>query len=340
MIVWGGSMAASGTTNTGGVYVPASNSWTPTSVAGDVPSPRYGHAAVWAGSEMLIWGGLLSNTGGRYDPTRGTWLAISMLGSPTGRNVPTGVWTGSEMIVWGGSLGATPIGDPYVLASGGRYCAVLCATPGTLYRDDDGDGFGDPGQTHLSCATPPLGWAVNGGDCNDADPLTYPGAAEYCDALDNDCDGIVDEDAAGLDTDGDGVHNACDDCVTVPNPSQADNDQDGVGDICDLDDGLIYVFGGDKAHIAWQAETSWNAWNVHEGDLAVLRASGSYTQPVGSNALANKRCGLASAVADDPAAIPVGSVKFTLVTALTPFGETSLGTDSRGVTRVNSDPCP
>jgi hypothetical protein len=42
--------------------------------------------------------------------------------------------------------------------------------------DADGDGY---------CAFAP--------DCNDADPLTFPGAAEYCDGLDNDCDTLADE---------------------------------------------------------------------------------------------------------------------------------------------------
>lgn len=32
------------------------------------------------------------------------------------------------------------------------------------------------------------------GDCNDDDPLVYPGAAEACDGLDNDCNGFVDDD--------------------------------------------------------------------------------------------------------------------------------------------------
>ena len=61
--------------------------------------------------------------------------------------------------------------------------------------DTDGDGFSE-----LE------------GDCDDADPVVYPGAAEICDGKDNDCDGLVDDrdpDAQGvpewyLDADGDG----------------------------------------------------------------------------------------------------------------------------------------
>ena len=37
----------------------------------------------------------------------------------------------------------------------------------------------------------------------------------------------------GLDTDGDGIPDAEDNCPAVPNPGQEDTDGDGVGDVCD-----------------------------------------------------------------------------------------------------------
>jgi hypothetical protein len=67
----------------------------------------------------------------------------------------------------------------------------------TWYRDADGDGVGDPTHRHVSCSCPegfvePGAWA----DCDDEQPAIHPGAAELCNELDDDCDGVVDEDDA------------------------------------------------------------------------------------------------------------------------------------------------
>ena len=100
MIVWGGAIDSGSTsTNTGGRFNPSTNTWTALSTDG-APSARYGHTAIWTGSEMIIWGGN-GRTGGRYDPSTNVWSALSVEESPVGRG-HTAIWNGREMIVWGG----------------------------------------------------------------------------------------------------------------------------------------------------------------------------------------------------------------------------------------------
>gem|GEM_PF-1247467 len=82
----------------------------------------------------------------------------------------------------------------------------------TFYADLDGDGFGDVENSQTQCDQPD-GYIIDDSDCNDSDDLAYPGANEYCDGVDNDCDGVADEDSAldstifYRDVDGDGFGN-------------------------------------------------------------------------------------------------------------------------------------
>ena len=55
MIVWGG-YSGSANLNSGGVYDPATDTWTATSMT-NAPSARRYHRAVWTGSRMIVWGG-------------------------------------------------------------------------------------------------------------------------------------------------------------------------------------------------------------------------------------------------------------------------------------------
>lgn len=70
------------------------------------------------------------------------------------------------------------------------------ATGQTLwFADTDGDGFGDANGGFEAC-TQPTGFVENSTDCNDTSSAAYPGAAESCDDIDNDCDNSVDESGA------------------------------------------------------------------------------------------------------------------------------------------------
>jgi len=60
------------------------------------------------------------------------------------------------------------------------------------FRDLDGDGFGNPEDTVLSCSHPGPPFVDQGGDCDDTMDTVHPGAVEVLDGIDNDCDGGVD----------------------------------------------------------------------------------------------------------------------------------------------------
>ena len=61
-----------------------------------------------------------------------------------------------------------------------------------FYLDADGDGRGDPNHPTILCNRI-SGYVANTADCNDAEPLAWIGAPEYCDGVDNDCDNQTDE---------------------------------------------------------------------------------------------------------------------------------------------------
>lgn len=121
VIVFGGltnidSMTA---TNTGGRYDPIDDTWTALPTAN--VAPRFGHQAVWTGSQMIVWGGFVvktdgskvwQNNGAVYDARSNSWTTLR---SPYGPYeladvapdvdwaVQTLVWTGKEAIIYGGS---------------------------------------------------------------------------------------------------------------------------------------------------------------------------------------------------------------------------------------------
>ncbi len=74
-------------------------------------------------------------------------------------------------------------------------CDSLVDEEGTTayYADADADGHGDPDTGFVTCKDVGAGYVIDNTDCDDTTDSVYPGHAEECDALDNDCDGSVDE---------------------------------------------------------------------------------------------------------------------------------------------------
>jgi hypothetical protein len=139
------------------------------------------------------------------------------------------------------------------------------------YTDSDGDGYGDD-STAVSTCDSLDGYVMTGGDCDDSAWLVSPARSEYCDGIDNNCDGTADETTDYVDwyRDDDGDHYGidsdvindcaqpkgydlnsgdCDDgnATTYPGAEEVcadavDNDCDTYVDNCqvDVDDGSMY----------------------------------------------------------------------------------------------------
>ncbi len=137
----------------------------------------------------------------------------------------------------------------------------------TYYQDADNDGFGDAGSELMVClATAPAGFVTNSDDCDDTLNAVNPNITEICDGIDNDCNGLVDDNLPVydyyLDVDGDGFGDSANEITTCENPAptgyvanaQDCNDNDNsinpsMTEVCDdvdnncsgaVDDGLTY----------------------------------------------------------------------------------------------------
>ncbi len=189
MFVWGGIEGYT-PVETGAAYDVNQDDWRYIRRIG-VPPARYLHTGVEARGELLVWGGLgtgsnFFNTGGRYDSATDTWTPTAGLVAPTARIAHTATSTGPAMIIWGGFNGF------FAEATGASYC--IGCIPAPVYRDADGDGWGDPAVSITSCGATP-GYVTNSLDCDDTAAGVNPGhlCDRTCDGADDNCSGAPDE---------------------------------------------------------------------------------------------------------------------------------------------------
>jgi hypothetical protein len=133
-----------------------------------------------------------------------------------------------------------------------------------FYRDADADGYGDVTSSVQACG-PPLGYVAIGGDCDDDDDAIHPAAAEVCDGVDNNCNGVVDEGVQSVfyrDADADGYGSFTETIFAcsapsgyVSNGADCDDDADAIHpaavEVCDgvdnncngiADEGVLLTF--------------------------------------------------------------------------------------------------
>lgn len=146
---------------------------------------------------------------------------------------------------------------------------------GLWFADNDEDGFGDPNNTVEDCVQPP-GYIANNQDCNDFNPEVNPDAEEICNSVDDNCDGLIDEEDPSigglmllyLDMDGDGfgdpdteveacgvvdgfVENGldCNDEDSEINPQAEEIPNNGIDEDCDGMDGTVSTTDGNELEI-------------------------------------------------------------------------------------------
>ncbi len=216
-------------------------------------------AGFWMGlSDQGSEGSFVWQSGGTSSYTN--WRA----GEPNdfGGDEDCGVWADDSLGQWNDKP-CTDV-NAYV-------CEAGCVTS-SWTTDADGDGAGDASGSGTWACTAPAGTGPPT-DCDDTSALVGPDATEACDGIDNDCDGVTDDDDADVDlstaatwytdADADGAgagagtlscspiagaattDDDCDDGDPSRFPTATDVSGDGIDQDCDGADACLYYTDAD-----------------------------------------------------------------------------------------------
>lgn len=173
------------------------------SIAEDVPSP------ICAGTSVTF---TATPTNGGTTPSYQWYIGSTPVGTDSPVFNTSALANGNSVTVEMTSNAVCPV--PTTATSNAIVYTVTAAP--TWYLDADGDGYGT-GASTVSC-TQPVGYSLSTsliattGDCNDAIEDIHPGADEWCNSTDDDCDASIDEGLSNafyyLDNDGDGFRDA------------------------------------------------------------------------------------------------------------------------------------
>jgi hypothetical protein len=147
------------------------------------------------------------------------------------------------------------------------------------YLDGDGDTHGDPAITSTAW-DPPEGYVARGDDCDDGNGAVYPGAAQLCDGVNNDCNHASWPALAATnehDDDGDTLSECAGDCddtsaATYPGAPEVN---DGFDNQCpgDPGDGMVDEITGDlvfqdKTTLTWPLQGGATQYEVERAGRA------------------------------------------------------------------------
>jgi len=164
-------------------YDPATDAWT--QKANFAGIARYGAVGFSIGTKGYLGTGFDNNSFLKdfweYDLSTNAWSSRANVGG-SGREYAVGFSIGTK-----GYIGT------------GYYDDFWEYTPPCigqiLYADTDSDGYGNVADTFLvsDCITP-AGYVADHSDCNDSSEIVHPDAAEILNGIDDNCNGIIDED--------------------------------------------------------------------------------------------------------------------------------------------------